>query len=110
MDHIFTRAEYMNHDCTHRKYYGQFVTDSILSYIKVIIGERALLESKDEHLNDIKIKLWDDMHYSIRNMVNQKKWVKATGTSGFSLSDTVCIAKTAGHLIIDSARLASPSR
>ena len=56
---MFTRAQYMNNEITHRQYYGQFVTPSIKKSIIERIGFERIVNSEDEHFNDIPLELWD---------------------------------------------------
>ena len=50
--------------------------------------------SKDPHLNDIPLSLWDGKHQKVRY-----KAIKA-GFSGWALMDTVCCLKAIAHRAI----------
>ena len=65
----FTRAQYLNNECTHEQYYTQFVTPHIISVVKDNIGiniiKKALQEN--ENLNSIPLTRWDAVSMAIRN-------------------------------------------
>lgn len=79
----FTREQYLNKECTHSTYYGQFVTNYIKEVVASRVGVKTICASKDEHFNDIPLGIWDNLPIY---------------TSG-SLSDKVCIAKEAARQI-----------
>ena len=58
---IITREQYMNHKATHREYYGQFVNDNIKQVVARRIGLKRILNSQDEHFNDIPLQEWDNV-------------------------------------------------
>jgi len=55
----FTRKQYLNNECTHRQYYAQFVTEGTKLRVKRMVGETKIIESTEEHLNDIPLHIWD---------------------------------------------------
>lgn len=57
----FTRQDYMNKLCTHEEYYAQFVNEGTKSLVLRCIGRERIVNSKDEHFNDIPLKLWDNL-------------------------------------------------
>jgi len=57
----YTRKDYLDNKCTHREYYAQFVNDSVMARVGSKIGVDRILNSTDEHLNDIPVKDWDDL-------------------------------------------------
>ena len=94
---MLTRKQYMNHECTYSEYYAQFgqhLVDSVGSSI----GVERIKQSTDEHLNDIPLKEWDSLAELVRLTVG-RKLAEANGTGGISLSDCVCAAKSAAHII-----------
>lgn len=98
---MFTREQYLNRECTHRKYYGQFVNSSTISWVKTRIGKEALKRSTDKHFNDIPLRMWDAFHPHLS--FNKQVFSDCNnGSRGFSLSDTVCIAKEAARQICES--------
>ena len=58
---MYTEKNYLDGDCTHGQFYAQFVTPE--HKLKVIqhVGLSTLLASTDEHLNDIPLKIWDQI-------------------------------------------------
>ena len=57
----YSRDQYLNHECTHREFYGQFVTQIIKSRVENRIGIEAILKSEDKYFNDISLKTWDSI-------------------------------------------------
>ena len=101
----YTRAEYMKDaqqegkgpSAAHRRYFGQFVTDGTKYRVLSAIGLDRLKASTDPHLNDIPLKLWDQLTPQL------------PGSAGFSkagdyytLSNGVCLAKEAARQIIEA--------
>lgn len=56
-----TRKDYLDGKISHREYYAQFITSKMVEQVKNIIGIDRIKASKDEHLNDIPLKLWDGL-------------------------------------------------
>lgn len=56
---MFTRKQYLNKECSHREFYAQFVNDRVKARVLVLIGRDRILESTDEHMNDIPLREWD---------------------------------------------------
>lgn len=81
----------------HHQYYSQFVDSYITTLVLAKIGKDKILASTDYHLNDIPLRLWDTLHWDIKR--HCYKAVASTGNQ-YSLSTTVCIAKTAARIII----------
>jgi hypothetical protein len=94
---MYTRKQYLNDECDHRDYYGQYVTDAHKRHLTRYISESRIIMSKDEHLNDIPLKEWDNL--PIFAGFGQKK-LKENGDS-LTLSAVVCIYKEAARQIID---------
>lgn len=97
---VITRQEYMSGQATHAQYYGQFVTDDVTRFVVSQIGEKALRASTDPHMNDIQLAYWDLLHPVLRSMCGAHL-AKTGGTAGYSLSDSVCIAKQAARLWLE---------
>jgi hypothetical protein len=55
----YTRKEMMNGTVSYREYMAQFVDDGVIGYVLRGIGRKAILNSKDEHFNDIPLAKWD---------------------------------------------------
>jgi hypothetical protein len=94
---MFTHTDEINKVCTHREYFGQFVSPAVKQIVKNHIGEKAIKESKDEHFNDIELSKWDRLYPSI--MVHCLGKLKLADSCGGSLADAVCIAKEAARQI-----------
>jgi hypothetical protein len=100
------RARYMRHEITHHEYYGLLVD---------LLGEESLratlplqttpekwraLIAEDEHLNNVSLRKWDQLDPYVRGLVRQTdaaERVAITGSNGWSLSDSVCVLKTAAR-------------
>lgn len=92
---MYTRDDYMNKKCTHREYYGQFVTEHIKNTVVRLIGMKKLMASKDEHLNDIPLTLWDNLPFHL-----SPELLKRTGDQR-TLCVHVCVMKEAARQIIE---------
>lgn len=86
----------MNNFVSHHDYYLQFVNDSVKNLVINCIGLERIKKSIDPHFNDIPLKLWDNLECSIRNIVGDS--IRKLNNS-VSLSDCICVAKTAAKLI-----------
>ena len=94
-----TRADYMNHVCTHREYYGQFVTPSIKQVVLSRIGTKEYIKGKlvdDKNMNNIPLTLWDNLP----GPIGINKAMKEVGDY-FTLSGKVCIYKEAARQITE---------
>lgn len=110
---MLTRQDYMKDSSKlHRQYFAQFVDDTIKKEVLESIGIDRIKASKDEHLNDIPMHLWDRMTgfafsgsqmirkpYSIRKELHDK--LKETG-EGVSCAGLVCIYKECAKQIKES--------
>ena len=56
-----TRQDYLNGKCTHSEYYAQFLDDKTAGELLAVIPLEQLKASKDKHLNDIPMRLWDSI-------------------------------------------------
>jgi len=56
-----TRQQYLDGEVSHHDYYIQFATPEMYEQVKEKIGLERIEKSKDEHLNDISMKLWDSL-------------------------------------------------
>jgi hypothetical protein len=107
------RARYMRGDITFHEYYGLLVE---------LLGEDALRRSlpinrtpaqwleliaADKHLNNVSLKRWDQCHKHVLALlrhVSRDALTAINGTSGWSLSDSVCVLKTTARRYADQAR------
>lgn len=98
---IYTRSQYLNHECTHRQYYEQFVNASIYSMVKDAIKRRKVdivaAIKEDEHINNVPLPFWDNLAGNLYD-VNTK--MKLAGDY-LTLSGGVCIVKTAAKMIAE---------
>ena len=85
----------------HRKYYAQFVTKGMKESIKQRIGIKRLLESCDEHLNDIPLVIWDSLGSGYKKEVSNR--LKEHGDF-YSLAGSLCIFKEAAKQLIEEER------
>lgn len=102
-----TRTQYINdysakddagRAALHRAYYAQFVTSTVINYVRRFIGEKAIKASADPHMNDIPLAKWDHLDSLIRP-IGARINKAINGQSVWSLSDTVCVAKEAARQI-----------
>jgi len=89
-----TRKQYMNNECSHAEYYGQFVDSSVIARVTSRISKKAIMASTDPHMNDIPLKEWDAIPVS--SHIADK--LKECGDY-LTLSGSVCINKAAARQI-----------
>ena len=82
----FSRSEYLDGQVDHQKYYGQMVTQSIIQSVVSSIGVDKILDSKDEHFNDIPLSKWD----KATRTFDVNRWPEGDSPSQAGL---VCVAK-----------------
>lgn len=105
----FTRSDYMEKRCSHRAYYGQFVSSHVKQLVVDRIGLPRLMASKDEHLNDIPLQLWDSFWVShtpsmhIKPPLTIGALLREAG-EGNSASTGTCILKEAARQVIEEVR------
>lgn len=80
------------HD-VHHAYFSQFVDERATGIVLDTIGAERLLASRDVHLNDIPLKLWDDLPFPW----HMEKRIREAGDN-LSLGTKVCVYKTAARL------------
>jgi hypothetical protein len=102
MNKLITRKQYMAGEHTHAEYYAQFGRD-LVAMVSLNIGQARILASEDPHFNDIPLRNWDNLAGSVRMLVGDKI-AAANETGGISLSDCVCAAKSAAHIIREQAQ------
>ena len=104
-----TRQESMK-DGNHREYYSQFVTEGTKQTVLQVIGLNKILKSKDRHLNDIPLNLWDNcagfVHSKGCGGITQVSLVSASLDTKMreqgdypTLAGLVCICKEAAKQI-----------
>lgn len=108
---MFTRAQYLNRECTHREYWAQFVTPSMKAMVLNNITLERLQRSTDQvNFNDISLMKWDWMKSHTFHMLNMTKWREiqypeyvGLTSVGWSLSDNVCILKEAARQLVEES-------
>ena len=101
----FLRQDYMSGKCTHREYYGQFVTDSLKSQVASVMGLEYIQKSTDKYFNDkpcsrptmssgILGEYWDDAAALASPFLDHKIRM---ADGGVSLADRVCAVKEAAN-------------
>ena len=99
---LIPRKYYTSGKASHREYYGQFVTESSISWVSSVIGIDRLLKSTDPHLNDISLQTWDRFYFMLNGSIG-RKLCAANNSTGYSLSDAVCIAKESARQLMEGA-------
>jgi hypothetical protein len=89
-DPIFTKL--------HRDYYAQFVDANVLLLVEPL--REKIIASKDEHLNDIPLKLWDNLTYALPGRVHAQ--LRECGDT-LTLGTGVCILKEAARQLAEKA-------
>jgi hypothetical protein len=93
----------------HRRYYAQFVTTGVKNVILRSIDKTELLDSADEHFNDIALERWDALSPAIARTCDRNKlreaeeWTKPDSYP-WSLCTAVCIAKEAARQIVEASK------
>ena len=107
---MFTRAQYLNKECTHRQYWAQFVNIGMKSMVARTITLERLQRSTDPHLNDIPLAHWDQMRAGTFAMLDLKKWREIQypeytdpRSIGWSMSDNTCLLKEAARQLVEEA-------
>ena len=96
---MFTRHDYLNHKCTHRQFYAQFVNESVKHTVNGFFPNPLSINEalvKDEHLNTIPLKKWDVIGASIELPIK----FSDVGDQR-SLAGLVCIAKEAARQLVE---------
>ena len=93
---MYTRKQYLNKECTHRQYYGQFVTPATKAHVLRGIGLATLKKSTDPHFNDIALTNWDKL---VHNCPGSADFSKAGDY--YTLGGGVCLLKEAALQILD---------
>jgi hypothetical protein len=89
------RKEYMDNKISHHDYYIWLANliGANKSYIPV--SKETLFKSTDKYFNDIPMKLWDDKHPLILQLIRSKH------IQYWSNSDTVCVLKALARDLIN---------
>ena len=92
---MISRQDYLAGKCTHREWYGQFVTRSIRYQVGGRIGIDRIKSSTDPAFNDIPLSEWDSFKGEAWGLTNK---LKEAGDY-LTLSAYVCVAKEAAQQI-----------
>ncbi len=104
MRKVLTRKQYIIRNCTHREYFGQFVTSAIKRLVCNRFGSYYLQEAfkQDESFNTIPLTEWDDLGSILRRSPTYvDAELLAQAGEQVSLSTYVCILKEAARQIIE---------
>ena len=85
---MINRADFMADKVTFEEYYNQFVDQKVITLVVDMIGADTILESRDEHFNDIPLAKWDAVGACLPDI----KW---PADDWSSRSGLVCIGKQA---------------
>ena len=92
---MISRQDYLAGKCTHRDWYGQFVTKGIVDNVLHTIGKDRIRQSTDPAFNDISLHEWDGFashHWGLTAKL-------AEAGDFLTLSAYVCVAKEAAQQI-----------
>lgn len=93
---MITRSQYMNREATHREYYAQFVSEGMKRGLRRHMMA-AILDSKDENMNDIPLRKWDAAGYLANNFYIRKMMQERRDF--LTEAGIVCILKEAARQI-----------
>lgn len=103
---MFTRKQYLANECTHREYYGQFVTNEIKQAVLRTFSKEELVQAfkDDEHFNNLSLHQWNNVLDPRSYNLGLAKALKEAGdVGGISLCDCVCTCKEAARQIVEEA-------
>lgn len=92
---MYTRQDYLSGRCSHRQYYAQFVDVHTKQHIFSHIGKHAIMQSKNEHFNDIPLGSWDTTTLQWNGQA-----LKEAGEE-MTMATKVCILKEAARQILE---------
>ena len=98
----YSRKQYMNKECSHRDYYGQFVTPSTVAIVVSVIGKENILNSTDPDFNDIPLRRWDAL---VSRLPGSGRFV--TAGDYYTQAGGVCLAKEAAQQYQDKFKTLS---
>lgn len=116
----WTRAEYLNHCCTHHAYYmgiaKRIGIGELESLVRVIASPVQLVQHiNDPMLNRIPLAKWDALHPAVQSLVRMRNRATsimalswngqvAPGTICWSMSESVCVLKAVARDMIERER------
>jgi hypothetical protein len=90
---MFYRHQYLTGEASHFQYYAQFASEYVKQVVEMVIGQDRISKSRDEHLNDIPLEIWDRIG---RIILTSKLDAKMRSLGDYpTLAGLVCIAKNA---------------
>ena len=96
---MYARKQYLNKECTHRQYYGQFVTPATKAHVLRGIGLAELKNSNDPYFNDIPLHKWDGL---VANCPGSATFSKAGDY--YTLAGGICLLKEAARQILEDCQ------
>ena len=93
---MFTRKQYMNKECTHRQYYGQFVNAGTKARVLSGIGLDKLQNSTNPDFNDIPLEYWDKLVHSCPGSADFSK-----AGDYYTLAGGICLLKEAARQVLE---------
>jgi hypothetical protein len=98
---MFTKKDYTEGRCDHRRYHGQFVTMPVYLMVKRRFTVEQLVRCPDQrHFNTIPMHEWEMLVPAVKLMV-PRQLIKATN-EGWSNATSVCILKEAARQIVEN--------
>ena len=102
---MFTREQYMNHECTHQEYYEQFITNSIRRYVERNYTKEYLQNcyATDKNLNNLGagwLKKFDAFTPQIKGEIERIN-KRINGSPTYCLSYGTCAIKAYMSLYAD---------
>lgn len=105
---MIKRSQYLAGEVSFIEYYSQFIDDRIRSLVCSHIGTQKLMDSKDEHLNDIPLSVWDKVGEiafgGSRNLYSKYAELLQKADDNCCACWAVCVLKVAAHQIIEGVK------
>lgn len=94
---MLSRKQYLNKECTHSEYYGQYVTEDTKRRVLQRFSKEELEKAYavDEHLNTIPLHKWDTVGISV------DRQLLADNGDHLTMAGLNCIRKEAARRIIN---------
>lgn len=100
---MYTRKQRLDDECTHREYWGQFVTNVTRQRVLRMVGNKDRLKEHFQleaeeffHPNKIQMKVWDRF-----TVVSTEAGKMREAGDYLTQSGIVCIAKEAARQIVE---------
>ena len=103
---MFARKDYLDDKCSHDEYYRQFVTEGVMWAVRSVISVDRLKASRDEHMNDIPLNVWDRVFPKCPAAVNQ---AMRDGGDYPTAAGLVCLGKAAARMLLEQEDQCSKS-